>query len=279
MLAIKRDTLPTFENERDALIGAAVEAGHAIMPMWRDVGLNVWAKDDDSPVSEADLRANQILKEVLLRRERADYGWLSEECADDNSRAERERTIIVDPIDGTRAFVNGEDNFTVCLAITEGHDVVASVIYAPARDEIFAAARGSGATLNGKPIEASECGTLEECRMLAQKRMFDHPAWPESWPDMRISYRNSTSYRLAGVAAGRFDGTLALVPKADWDAAPGFLIAEEAGAKVSDHLGRPFRFDRPKPEQPGLVCAAPGLYPHLIQRLSHLPADLRSIQK
>ncbi|GGY54871.1 inositol monophosphatase family protein [Parvularcula lutaonensis] len=279
MLAIKRNALPTFENERDALIGAAVEAGHAIMPMWRDVSLDVWAKDDHSPVSEADLRANQILKEVLLHGARADYGWLSEECADDRSRLERERTIIVDPIDGTRAFVKGEDGFTVCLAITEGKDVIASVIYAPARDEIFAAARGAGASLNGKPIAASDCEGLEACRMLAQKRMFDHPAWPERWPSMDIHYRNSTSDRMAGVAAGRFDGTLALVPKADWDAAPGALIAEEAGAKVSDHLGRPLRFDRPKPEQPGLVCAAPGLYPHVIQRLSHLPADLRSIQK
>jgi myo-inositol-1(or 4)-monophosphatase len=94
---------------------------------------------------------------------------------------------------------------------------------------------------------------------------------------MRLSYKNSTSYRLACVAAGRFDGTVALIPKPDWDAAPGALIAREAGAKVSDHLGRPFRFDRRPPEQPGLVCTAPRLYPRVIERLSHLPADLRSL--
>lgn len=270
--------LPSYAAERDALIGAAVEAGQTILPLWRDRSVKVWTKGDDSPVSEADIRANSVLEEALLRDRRAAYGWLSEESCDDESRLSAPRTIIVDPIDGTRAFLKGDDQFTVCLAITEGDQVIASVIYAPARDEMFAAALGCGATLNGRPIGASDRDGLEDCRMLGQKRMFQHPAWPDRWPPMEVHYKNSTSYRLACVAAGRFDATMALVPKADWDAAPGALIATEAGAKVSDHLGNPFRFNQPEAEQRGLVCAAPGLYPLLIQRLSHLPADLRAIQ-
>lgn len=270
--------LPSYAAERDVLIGAAREAGEAILPLWRDRSVKVWTKGDDSPVSEADMRADSVLREALLDGPRRSYGWLSEESADDQSRLEASRTIIVDPIDGTRAFLAGDDQFTVCLAITHGEQVVASVIHAPARDETFAAFLGGGSTLNGKPMRASSCTNLEDCLMLGQARMFQHPSWPQPWPQMEIHYKNSTSYRMACVAAGRFDGTLALVPKADWDAAPGALIAQEAGARVSDHLGRSFRFGQEKPEQRGLVCASPGLYPHLIERLSHLPGDLRSIQ-
>ncbi|MCQ8186039.1 inositol monophosphatase family protein [Parvularcula maris] len=271
------DAAPSFAEERDLLIGAAVEAGHAVMPLWRDCSLKVWSKEDDSPVSEADMRADQVLREAIISEGRGDYGWLSEESWDGGAHRPGRRTFIVDPIDGTRAFLKGEDSFTICLAVEQEGEIVASVIYAPAREEVFAAALGEGATLNGQPIEVSSCQGLEGCRMLGTKRMFGHPDWPERWPEMSIGYKNSTSYRLACIAAGRYDGTVALTPKPDWDAAPGALIAAEAGAQVSDHLGRPFRFDRRPPEQPGLVCAAPGLYPEIIERLSHLPEDLRSL--
>ena len=270
--------LPSFEHERDALVGAAMEAASAILPLWRDRSVKVWTKGDDSPVSEADMRANAILQEVLHSGVRSHYGWLSEESADDQSRFSAQRTIIVDPIDGTRAFLEGKDCFTVCLAVTEGEQVVASVVYAPAREEIYAAARGAGATLNGEPISASQTETLAGSRMIGQRRMFEHPAWPEPWPSMDIHYRNSTAFRMASVARGQFDGTLALVPKADWDAGPGSLIAEEAGARIGDHHGQSFRFNQPAGEQRALVCAAAPLYPQLIRRLEHLPGNLRAIQ-
>lgn len=248
------------------------------MPLFRDVAVKVWSKDDQSPVTEADLRANAVLHEALLAGPRADYGWLSEENADDPARLSAPRTIVVDPIDGTRAFLRGDDQFTVCLAIIEDGAVIASVIFAPARGELYAAAVGAGATLNRLPITASQVSALEGARMIGLKQMFGHPKWPRAWPPMTLSYKNSTSYRMALVAAGTCDGTLALAPKADWDAAPGTLIAQEAGATVSDHLGRPFVFGKPNPSQAGLVCAASSLYPHIIERLSHLPSDLRSLR-
>lgn len=239
----------------------------------------VWHKHGDAgPVTEADLEIDTMLRETLTAARPA-YGWLSEETADDGARLAHDRVFIVDPIDGTRAFLRGDDQFTVCLAICEAGEVLASVIYAPARDEVFAAAKGKGATLNGRPIRASSGTELHGCRMIGAPKMFEHPAWPETWPPMAVTYQNSTSYRMASVAAGRFDATIALSPKADWDTAPGALIAREAGAEVSDHLGRPFTFDRPRPEQPGLVCAAPGLYPQLRGRLAHLPDNLRSIRR
>jgi len=270
--------LPSASEERDALIGAALEAGEAILPMFRDVTIASWSKDDASPVSEADLRANSVLREAVLSGKRADYGWLSEESADNLDRLERRRTLVVDPIDGTRAFLRGDDQFTVCLAVIEDGQALASVIFAPARDEMYAAAKGQGTQLNGANVKASAMDCVEGCTMIGAPRMFSHPGWPTPWPTMNIDYKNSTSYRMALVAAGTFDATLALAAKADWDSAPGTLIAEEAGAKVSDHRGRPFVFGKANPWQAGLVCAAAPLYPHIIDRLSHLPSDLSSLR-
>jgi myo-inositol-1(or 4)-monophosphatase len=113
--------------------------------------------------------------------------------------------------------------------------------------------------------------------MLGSRRMFDHPGWPDPWPAMRLGYRNSTSYRMGLVGSGAFDATLALTPKADWDVAPGALIAAEAGAVATDHLGEPFVFARAEPRQRALVCAAPDLHPKLMVRLAHLPADLTKL--
>ncbi|MEE4211324.1 MAG: 3'(2'),5'-bisphosphate nucleotidase CysQ [Parvularcula sp.] len=270
--------LPSYEAERLHLIGAAIEAGHAVLPLFRDKSLDVWKKSDASPVSEADIRANQVLREALVTESWRDYGWLSEESRDTAERIDKARTFIVDPIDGTRAFVRGDDRFAICLAVCDDGRAIASVIYAPARDELYSASLGGGAFLNGEPIASSGATILDDCRMVGQARMFAHPRWPRRWPEMEVTYVNSTSYRMAMVAAGACDATIALTPKADWDAAPGSLIAEEAGARASDHLGRPFRFCQKEPVQPGLVCAAAPLYPHVLQRLAHLPANLRTIQ-
>ncbi|NRA31212.1 MAG: 3'(2'),5'-bisphosphate nucleotidase CysQ [Parvularculaceae bacterium] len=209
---------------------------------------------------------------------RADYGWLSEESQDDLARLQKPRTLVVDPIDGTRAFLRGDDQFTVCLAVVEAGEAVASVIYAPARDELYAAAKDLGTTLNGPNVQSSDQSTLEGANMIGADRMFSHPGWPQPWPSMNVAYKNSTSYRMALVASGAFDATIALAAKADWDAAPGTLIAQEAGAVVSDHLQRGFEFGKANPRQAGLVCTAAQLYPEVVNRLSHLPSDLSSLR-
>ncbi|MEM0930286.1 MAG: 3'(2'),5'-bisphosphate nucleotidase CysQ [Pseudomonadota bacterium] len=276
---LETDHIPSSLNaERDALVDAAKVAGEVIKPFFRNKNLDVWQKDDRSTVTEADMKADEALREVLLSGSREDYGWLSEESADDLSRLDAERTFIVDPIDGTRAFVRGQDNFTICLAITEGEEVIAAAIYCPIKDEMYDAVKGGGARLNGETIEATGQAAVEDCRMLGQAQMFAHPAWPTPWPEMDIGYVNSTSYRLALVAAGDYDATIALARKSDWDVAPGALIAAEAGAWIGDHLGRSFTFGQSEPAQPGLVCAATPLYPHVLKRLAHLPSDLRTLR-
>ena len=259
------------------MCAAVRRAGAAAQKRFEAHDTKSWSKDDDTPVSDADLEANDILQEGLTAAGDG-YGWLSEESADDESRLSARRTWIVDPIDGTRAFLKGQPHFAVCVALIEDGEALVSAIFNPATDEFFEAVRGGGARVNGEPISASTACDLEGCAMLGTRRMFEHRGWPDPWPAMRVGYRNSTSYRQALVAAGGFDATIALVPKADWDVAPGALIAQEAGAKASDHLGQPFVFGRADPHQRALVCAAPGLYPRLIERLAHLPGDLRTLR-
>src|SRR5690606_10424386 len=113
--------------------------------------LKTWTKEFNSPVSEADIVLDKFLRSALTTA-RPEYGWLSEETADTPERLLRRRIFIVDPIDGTRAFIRGETAWSVCLAVVEDGTSIAGVVYAPARDEMYEAARGAGARLNGSAL-------------------------------------------------------------------------------------------------------------------------------
>ena len=250
------------------IIDAAREAGALAQQLRRD-GLDVQYKEGDSPVTNADLATDALIK-TRLTTARPDYGWLSEETADNPSRRNHRRLFVVDPIDGTRAFIKDRPWWAVSIAVVEDDQPVAGVVFAPDLDETYTATAGGGAWLNGAPIHASQQDLVEGCGMVGDSRMFSHPAWPTPWPDMRIEARNSTAYRLCVIASGAFDATLALVPKFDWDLAAADLIAREAGAFVGDHLGRPFAYNGLKPAQPSLVCAAPRLAPLILERVRHI---------
>lgn len=261
-------------EDHGLLCDAIRVAGAAVKKRFRDGRTKSWEKGDSTPVCEADLESNEILRDQLMAGNRGGYGWLSEECADSSARLEAPRTWIIDPIDGTRSFLEGRPEFTVCGALLDGRDVVAAAIFNPITDEFFEAIKGGGARCNGAPLSASPRSSLEGCKMLAFSGLFSRPGWPQPWPQLDIGYRNSTSYRMALVARGDVDGAIALVPKADWDVAMGALVAAEAGAIATDHLGQPYHFNQPKPVQRALVCAAPGVYPSIKRRLAHLPGDL-----
>lgn len=253
------------------LADAAKEAGELALA-YRKRGLRIEAKPGGSPVTDADLAVDAFLKERLLAA-RPDYGWLSEETADDPARLARERLFIVDPIDGTVAFMKDRPWWTVALCVAVGGEVMQAVVHAPALDETFVAERGHGATLNGRPIRASDVDRLEDASVLADAALLERPIWQEPWPAMRLERRNSIAYRMALIGAGAFDAAIALGHKWDWDVAAGGLIAQEGGAVVSDHAGRPHRFNRPQPRQSSLVCAAPGLHPLIIRRCATIPLD------
>jgi len=224
------------------------------------------------PVTNADLEVDALLKAMLMQA-RPEYGWLSEETADDPSRLERERLFVVDPIDGTVSFMNGKPYWAVSIAVVEAGRTVSAVVHAPDLDETYEAQAGSGARRNGLEVGASDVRLIENSGMLGDAKMFGHPAWPTPWPPMRIETRNSIAYRLCLVADGRFDAALALSAKSEWDVAAADLICAEAGAVLTDHKGRPFAYNKPVPSMPSVVCAAPGLHPLILERVRHIDLE------
>ncbi len=213
---------------------------------------------------------DQQLK-ARLTAARPDYGWLSEETADDPARLQARRTFVVDPIDGTVAYIKNRPFWAVSIAVVEDGQPVAGVLYAPDLGETYVAQQAGGARLNGAPIHVSNRAAVEGAALLADLKTIRHPGWATPWPqNMRIESRNSVAYRMALVAAGAFDAVLALSSKCDWDLAAADLIVREAGGASTDHLGRPFVYNLPSPEKPSLVSAGPQLHELIIQRVNHI---------
>ena len=253
-----------------ALIVEAAREGADLALAERARGLEIERKPGGSPVTNADLKVDAFLKERLLAA-RPDHGWLSEETPDSPERLKRRRIFVVDPIDGTQAFIANRPWWCIPIAVIEDGQPVAAVIHVPERNETFVATAGGGARMNDTAIRASDTDALEDASLLASAQMLQGPQWVTPWPPMRFEKRSALAYRMALVAAGAFDATVALTPKWDWDVAAGALIAREAGAIVTDHLGEDWRFNRPDPRQASLVCAAPGLHPLILERTGAIP--------
>ena len=247
---------------------AATEAG-AVAMRYFGTEMDVRDKSPNNPVSDADLAIDALLKERLLAN-RPSYGWLSEETADDQSRQSARFCWVVDPIDGTRAFIKAKPHFSVCIGLLADSEPVLGVVFNPATGEMFEAALGGGARLNGVAIAPSEVDRLEGCAMLGDPGMFRHPAWPRPWPDMDVVSRNSIAYRMCLVAAGQYDGAIALSAKSDWDLAAAAVIVAEAGALATTHEGAAFVYNQPVPVQKSLVVAGKPLHPLLIARVHHV---------
>ena len=248
------------------LIDAARQAGVVAMKHWKQ-DPQVWTKPDDAgPVTEADLEIDTLLQDVLIRA-RPDYGWLSEESTDDPKRLATQRQFIVDPIDGTRAFIKGEASFSHALAIAEGGRIIAGVVYLPATDQMYAAYVGQGATLNGAPIQGvARAKTPPD--LLTTKPNFAPENWPGGVPQVTRHFRSSLAYRMALAAEGRFDGMLTLRDSWEWDIAAGALICAEAGLQVSDRLGGPLLFNNALPKTAGAMALPLHLHTDFIAKLT-----------
>ncbi len=256
-------------SELELIRAAAVAAGELALAE-RKAGLKIQSKSGGSPVTSADLAVDRLLQDTLLGA-RPGHGWLSEETADTPDRLSARRIFVVDPIDGTVAFMKDRPWWCIPIAIVEDGRPVAAVIHAPALGETFTATLGGGACLNGQPITASDTADLDDASVLADARLMEGPHWPEPWPAMRYEKRNAIAYRMALVAAGAFDAAIALTPKWDWDVCAGALIVEEAGGRVSDHHGGAWRFNQPDPRQSSLVCSAAALHPLIVRRTTPIP--------
>ncbi|MEC9433139.1 MAG: 3'(2'),5'-bisphosphate nucleotidase CysQ [Pseudomonadota bacterium] len=255
----------------DLLVSAAREAGRIALRHFR-ADPEAWEKDGgQGPVSEADLEVDRMLR-AELGLARPDYGWLSEETDDAGEiRARRlaaRRSFIVDPIDGTRAFLKGEETWGHALAICEGGAIRAGVMFLPARGVVYAAALGGGARMDGAPIRHSGREEIEGADALVTQAGMRPERWKGGPPPVTRHFRASLAYRLCLVAQGRFDASISVGGVWEWDAAAGDLILSEAGATVTDAHGARPAFNRPEPKLAGLIAAAPGVHGAILARLA-----------
>lgn len=226
------------------------------------------------PVTEADLAVDRLLRDRLLAA-RPDYGWLSEESEDGPARLAAGRVFVVDPIDGTRAFLGGEKAWAHSLAVVDAGRPVAGVVHLPALGKTYAARRGRGARRNGAAIRATERASAEGARMLATAGQLDARFWPGGVPAVERVFRPSIAYRLCLVADGTADAMLALRETWEWDIAAGALIAAEAGAVVSDGAGATIVYNRRHPGVAGVLAAPSALHRALGERLRVAADDAR----
>lgn len=258
----------TLDADLGLIADVAREAGHLSM-QWLHKGARSWDKSPNNPVTEADIACNNLISR-RLRAERPGYGWLSEETKDNASDRSQDRIFVVDPIDGTKAFVNGETGFCVSIAIVEDGQPVAGAVYNPNFDELLSARLGGGAYLNGERMTVSDCASLA-CSMIGQPDVFARQN-ASLWPDIRLidSVPNAMAWRMSLVAAGHWDATVALNDKSDWDLAAAVLLIREAGGVATDRNGDPFVFNRESVVQKGAVAAGAGLHPLIMERLQTL---------
>jgi myo-inositol-1(or 4)-monophosphatase len=245
-----------------ALLEAACRAGGEIARRRFEQGCKSWSKQGGSPVTEADLEVDAHLRQALTAA-RPDYGWLSEESVDDRTRLSHDTLFIVDPIDGTVAFLKGRPHFTICAAVVKDGAAVAGVVYNPMLDQLYKAAAGGGAWRNADPIHVSACKGLTGCAMLGDRAMLTQPPWPE----MKVETRNSVAYRVALVADGSFDATVSLSAKRDWDLAAADVILREADGRISDRHGAALVYNKPEARQSTMIAAGPELHAEIIASL------------
>lgn len=243
------------------LIDAVLAAAEIARKHWR-ADPQVWGKADKSPVSIADLEVDKHLRKTLLGA-RPGYGWLSEESEDGPQRLSAEHCFILDPIDGTRAFVAGRSEWCHSLAVSEGGQVSAAVIYLPVEEKLYSAARGQGARLNGTPIAVSQATDPHAARMLASRPTCAPELWRADVPGIDRDYCPPMAYRLALVAEGRYDAMLTLRPAWEWDVAAGALLVAEAGGLVTDRHGAPQRFNSPERRTDGMLAGPAALHERL----------------
>lgn len=250
------------------LVDAAQEAGR-IASRYFQHGADRWDKPAGAgPVTEADLAVNSMLSSEL-RNARPDFGWLSEESEDGPDRTQNDSVFIIDPIDGTRSFIEGSRAWAHSLAVARDGVVTAAVVYLPMLDKLYSAEAGGGATLNGERIAASCHATPSGATLLAAKPALAPLNWASGTPPpFKREHRPSLAYRLCLVAEGRYDAMLTLRKTWEWDIAAGDLVLREAGAVTSDRRRNRLRFNNRQPQVDGCAAAGPMLHASMMEALA-----------
>ena len=256
--------MTTAYSEILTRIDNALDAARAVFSRFTAGAIEAEFKAGHDPVTEADRAVDAVLRENLLRD---GEGWLSEESVDDFSRLGKRRVWVVDPLDGTREFVQGLPEFCVSIGYVENGRPVAGGIYNPATREKFLGAIGSGVTYNGSPTGPSQRKTLDGALVLASRSEVKRGEWtPFENAPFKVQAMGSVAYKLALVSAGLADLTFTLTPKNEWDVVAGAALVQSAGGFVSTLDNTVLTANNRNPLLSGLLAGGP-----------YLKAALRSV--
>lgn len=246
-------------------IHAALEAARTVLKQFTPGAIEAEYKAGHDPVTEADRAVDAVLHTNLLRE---GEGWLSEESVDDFSRLDKRRVWVVDPLDGTREFVQGIPEFCVSIAMVEDGIPVAGGICNPATDELILGSRDTGVTYNGSPAQPSQRKDLHGALVLASRSEVKRGEWKQfESAEFDIRPMGSVAYKLGLVAAGKADLTFTLVPKNEWDVAAGAALVESAGGFILTLDNSPLRCNQRNPLLAGLLGGGPFLREPLLAML------------
>jgi myo-inositol-1(or 4)-monophosphatase len=262
--------VPERSIDRDAVIAATQEAAALAFTSWREGAVpdaKVWEKSANNPVSDIDMAVDALLND-RLREILPEAAWLSEETVDDPARLDARLLWLVDPIDGTRDYVRGRSGWCVSVALVADGQPVFSVMAAPAQSKLWVAASGEGVTCNGERLSGSSRLDFVGSRVPAD----DLPRIDRDLAT--VQKPNSIAMRMTMVACDRADLVATLRWGNEWDIAAAHLVAQEAGAVVSDALGRPIVYNKREPIDFGLICCAPGIHEAAVERLAGRAAKL-----
>ena len=252
-----------------ALLAATVrEAGALALAMFR-TELKNWTKGASSPVSEADIAVNDLI-EKRLRSATPDYGWLSEESADEPARLSQRRVWIVDPIDGTRGYLAGREDWCVSVALVGDGAPVLAAVFAPVSGEFFFAVRGNGATLNSAPIHATAGTAMDFGRAAGPKPIIERLGLPHEGVAVHPRI-GSLALRLCRIGDGTLDVAFAGGQSRDWDLAAADLIVHEAGGRMTMLSGEPIGYNRPDVTHGVLVAAGRDRHASIIEHFRNRP--------
>ena len=262
-------TIAGLTDDHALLVEAVREAGVIALGFFGE-SPKTWEKGPGHWVSEADLAADDHLKTELCGG-RPDYGWVSEESVD-TAAVTGDRFWLVDPIDGTSAFLRGRREFSVSVALIEAGRPVVAAVCNPATDELFDGYSGGGVRLNGAPVRATDQATLDGAKLMISRTEYDRLDWHKQLGAVTVEAISSIAYKLALVAAGRCDATATVWGKSSWDVAAGDLLVCEAGGHITDGIGHPFDYTDALAPIASMVAAGGALQGSLVERMKETSA-------
>ena len=241
-------------SELKITIKAAKEAGDVILKYYKSK-YEIKDKSYHNPVTTADKEADETIKKILMTNF-PDYGWLSEETVDSSERLLKEKVWVVDPLDGTKEFIEGIPNFVVSIGLVKEGNPILGILYNPVTKELFSASKGEGAFLNNERISCSSKEKTEEMVILNSRSETRRGLWNPYKDKFKVLEPiGSVAYKLGLTAAAKADVFASLRPKNEWDICAGNCIINESGGKLIDLNGNQRKYNLEKTLiEPGLIA-------------------------